>query len=55
MEVSYTNLVGPKGEKLNIFGLFPFSHSSGKSTCHFQGNYALMGDAIREVVWILCF
>jgi hypothetical protein len=23
------------------------------STCHFQGNYALVGDAIREVVWTI--
>jgi hypothetical protein len=38
---------------LNLFGLFSYSHPSGKSTCHFQGNYALAGDAIREVVWTL--
>jgi hypothetical protein len=23
------------------------------STCHFQGNYALVGDAVREVVWTI--
>jgi hypothetical protein len=58
MEVSYTNLVGPRGEKLEStepFGLFSYSHPSGKSTCNFQGNYALMEDGIREVVWTLCF
>jgi hypothetical protein len=39
--------------QLNLFGDFSYSHPSGKSTCHFQGNYALVGDAIREVVWTL--
>jgi hypothetical protein len=39
--------------QLDLFGLFSYSHPSGKSTCHFQGNYALVGDAIREVVWRL--
>jgi hypothetical protein len=23
------------------------------STCHFQENYALIGDAVREVVWTI--
>jgi hypothetical protein len=48
--------VGPRGEKLEStgpFGLFSYSHPSGKSICHFQGDYALVGDAIREVVWRL--
>jgi hypothetical protein len=52
----YTNLVGPRGEKLdlmNLFGLFSYSHPSGNSTSHFQVNYALVGDAVREVVWTL--
>jgi hypothetical protein len=39
--------------QLNLFGLFSYSHPSGKSTCQFQGNYALVGDAGREVVWTL--
>jgi hypothetical protein len=39
--------------QLNLFGDFSYSHPSGKSTCHFQGNYAFVGDAIREVVWTL--
>jgi hypothetical protein len=55
MEVSFTNLMGPWGEKLsqlNLFGFFPFSHPSGKSICHFQGNYALMGDSVREVALV---
>ena len=52
----YTNLVGPRGEKLESiepFGLFSYSYPSGKSTCHFQRNYALVGDVVKEVVWIL--
>jgi serine/threonine protein kinase len=39
--------------QLNLLGLFSYSHPSGKSTCQFQGNYALVGDARREVVWTL--
>jgi hypothetical protein len=39
--------------QLDLFGLFSYSHPSGKSICHFQGNYALVGDAVREVVWRL--
>jgi hypothetical protein len=39
--------------QLDLFGLFSYSHPSGKSTCHFQENYALVGDAVREVVWTL--
>jgi hypothetical protein len=39
--------------QLNLFGLFSYSHPNGKSTCHFQGNYVLIGDAVREVIWTL--
>jgi hypothetical protein len=39
--------------QLDLLGFFFYSHPSGKSTCHFQGNYALVGDAVREVVWTL--
>jgi hypothetical protein len=52
----YIKLVGPRGEKLESTGpfwSFSYSHLSGKSTCHFQGNYDLVGDAVREVVWAL--
>ena len=49
----YTNLVGPRGEKLESTGPFSYSHPSGKSTYHFQRNYALVEDAAREVVWTL--
>jgi hypothetical protein len=39
--------------QLDLFGLFSYSHPIGKSTCHFQGNYTLVGDEVREVVWRL--
>jgi hypothetical protein len=44
----YTDLVEPRRDKLEStepFWFFSYSHPSGKSTCHFQGNYALVGDA----------
>jgi hypothetical protein len=56
MEVTLHNLVGPGKRNLshlNLFGLFFYSHPSGKSTCHFQAKYALVGDVVREIVWTL--
>jgi hypothetical protein len=43
--------VGPGRGETIIKAFFP----SGKSTCHFQGNYVLMEDVVRDVIWTLCF
>jgi hypothetical protein len=47
--------VGVGREETIINWTFLAFFTSGKSTCHFQGNYALLGDIIREVIWTLCF
>jgi hypothetical protein len=52
----YTDLVGPRGEKLEstepFWSFFLFT-SKWEVHMSFQGNYDLIGDVVREVVWTL--
>jgi hypothetical protein len=54
MEVSYTNLVRPKGEKLQSTKPF-WSFSPFHIHMSFPKELCTYGDAVREVVWTLCF